>query len=210
MMSEGNNGGGDGPPEPHPLVVGLASKLGSQNVKDAIEKAIKAARAADPEDAVGYGAAPAVNPLVRPKRFLAASDLGDFGVAPGAKLFRSFPGYLGGSVDDPLRRDSSKWQVLFLDVNLQQWLIVKSEDILYFDRVQDPTAACGLRDFVWVPEDALIGRGGPANDPDAVVRSGAFSRAGDLATALRGDTNAPRSGLMVDSLTPLCCGRYSR
>jgi len=202
----------DKPPEPHPLVVGLALALGKDEVKRAIERATTAARAAGPAGALGYGGAPAVNPLVRPTRFLSADDLGDFGVAPAdAKLFRSFSGYFGGAIKDPLQRPKLRWQVLFLDLHLQHWLIVESKDILYFDRVRDDTAACGLRDYLWVGEDALIGRGGAANSADAVVRSGAFSRAGDLALSLPGDTRGRRRGLMVDAETPFpSCGRYSR
>ena len=197
--------------EPHPLVVGLAEKLGTAGMKTAIKRATTAAGRPGAIGPLGGAAARAVNPQVRPPRFLAPFELADFGAAPASgNRFRSFAGYLGGSVADPLGSSTFRWQLLFIDTNLHSWLIVRTTDILYFDRVQDDTAAGGLRDYVWVGEDALIGRGDPANSAAAVVRSGAFSRAGDLATSLRGDTNTRRSGLMVDSMTPVCCGRYSQ
>jgi len=185
--------------EPHPLVVGLAEKLADPKVKTAIKTA-KAAVAAALD-----GAPAPPGPT--------AKDLEDFGAAPNrVDLIKSFAGYLGGSVKDPIDPKADyRWQLLFLDMNLSSWLIFRSKDIVYFDRVRDESAAGGVRDHLWVGSDALVGRGDTASSAAAIVRGGSFSRAGDVATSMRGDTNARRGGLLFDGGTsPPCCGGNSR
>lgn len=185
------------PITPHPLVIGLFQSLGKGDIKAAIAAQAKAATA-------------------KAVTLPSAATLGDFGVSPTrADRFTCFPGYFGGAVNDPNKDTDNNgnllvWQVLFLDWSLHRWLLLRLPDIEWFDRVTDDTAAAGERDYVWVAPESLVGRGDSATSAAAVVRGGAFSRAGDLASSLRGDTNTGR-GNLFESLDPYGgCGRYSR
>lgn len=101
------------------------------------------------------------------------------------------------------------WQVLFLTFDLSDWLLIRDEDIAYSCRVQDRTAPDGLRDYVWVRRDALIARGDSTKSPESLFLSGAFTRAGDFQTSLRGDTNSS-TGLACELTTPGTCGLNTR
>jgi hypothetical protein len=167
--------------EAHPLVIGLLETLADDKLQIAIKNA---------------------GPI-------GIEEVGDFGARASGAQIRAFAGYLGGLVKDP-KVSPDSWRVLFTDIDLANWLLFKDDDILHSERLDDEMAAGGKRDYVWVKSDALVCRGDPSSDAKAVVLSGSFTRAGDLATSLRGDTSARRGGLLLDATTPVCCGGNSR
>jgi hypothetical protein len=119
----------------------------------------------------------------------------------------SFAGYLGGTVE----REDKQWRLLYLDSQLQTWLLVRDVDILYHEQVKDDTAALEKRDVIWVKADASVGRGSGPQSVESRFLTGEFTKAGDFDTAPGGGTMAAATGLFCEARTPFCCwGRRSR
>jgi hypothetical protein len=133
----------------------------------------------------------------------------DFGAAASSAALQLFTGYLGGKWRHENHEDW--WRILFVDSVMRNWIMVKSDDILYSQRVDDDKAAFGSRDYLWVAADAHVGRGGAAASPESLFVSGTFTRAGDFSASLRGDTwsGSNDGGLLDEATTPSCCGSNS-
>jgi hypothetical protein len=178
----------------HPLVVGLAMGLSDSAVQSAIT-------------AMQTGATPSfAGPTGAPE--LAPGAVRDFGTQVNSPELRTLSGYLGGEVPDP--GGGPAWQIMFVDSSLAGWLIVRTNEILYSNRVKDHTAAGGERDYIWLTVDTMVGRGDSSSSAQAVFLSGAFTRAGDFPTSPRGDTFPRGGGLLFDAITPGCCTGNSR
>jgi hypothetical protein len=116
-------------------------------------------------------------------------------------------GFLGGTVDDKPR---GTWRVLYLDVKLRTWLIVRPADILCYHRLKDDNVPYKKRDAIWVKGDAPLTRGElrvNAKDIEARFLSGQFTRAQDLGVSVRGGTFTASTGIFCDATTPYCCTR---
>jgi hypothetical protein len=172
---------------PHPIVVSLAETLGSDKVKVVLGG----------RKPLGAPAPDAALEDVLP------TQIGDFGTLAGSPEIKCITGYIGGQCTYP--SSSIWWQILFLDANLRNWIIVDRQQILYSDRRDDREAAAGKRDFIWVKADTLIAHGDPQTDPKNLFLTGAFTRAGDYETSVRGDTHSSASGLICDAITPGGC-----
>jgi hypothetical protein len=213
----------------HPLVVGVAQGLQNAAVVGALQAAAGQAPAAGAPRVVlragtgqwlggaapaasapGVVSASALDAAMPPGRayfgLVATRSVGQFGVAAASDRVRLFAGYLGGSFAEG--NPAVNWQVLFLDASLSTWLVVRSDDIIYSDRVKDRTAAAGLRDYLWLRSDADIARGDHSDSPDALFLRGDFTRAGDFGPSMRGDTYSG-GGLLEEALTPGCCTAHS-
>ncbi len=119
----------------------------------------------------------------------------------------SFAGYLGGTVG----REGKQWRLLYLDSQLQTWLLVREVDILYHEQVKDDTAALEKRDVIWVKADASVGRGSGPQSVESRFLTGEFTKAGDFDTAPGGGTTAAATGIFCEARTPFCCwGRRTR
>jgi hypothetical protein len=128
-------------------------------------------------------------------------DVKDFGAAQGSVELRSFTGYLGGR----WTRGTKEWQLLFVDSNLRDWIMMRADQIVYWQRVDDNKAACGKRDYIWLQTDAQVGRGSTLTYPEALFINGGFTAAGDFAASMRGDTWSSDNSLFGEATTPGCC-----
>ena len=80
-------------------------------------------------------------------------------------------GYLGGTISGPPPGRTGDWRILYLDSQLQNWLLIPDEDIFVFSRVWNEDAAFNLRDVIWVDRDALTTSGGAPPRPEAQART---------------------------------------
>jgi hypothetical protein len=215
--------GPSGPPKappfwwltPHPLVLGLAATvIEDLDVKEAHRLARKARR-------LRYGLqttrttkddadkrAPNRN-LVDPAD--AATFLGAvtrFTDRRDKVQLVKFAGYLA----DFIKGDGFDWQVLFLDDVAETYLLIRREDIKFHDRVDDKTAAFGLRDVLWVLGEGLVVSGGRLDSVPGRFTTGSYMRAGDFRTSMSGggaQAGVSDMGPLCTAFTPCCCGRYS-
>jgi hypothetical protein len=125
-----------------------------------------------------------------------------YGTTPSDPPLTCFTGYLG----EPLVRGDKTWRLLFVDVHLSEWLLFDEADAVMNYRAKDPKAIGGALDYVWVKSEAAVGAGNASNPPETIFLTGAFTRAGDFASSLRGDTYSSPSGLICDAVTPGGCG----
>lgn len=182
---------------PHPLVTALAHGLGG-TVKEL-------ARAAE-----GFKNAQEAGGEVEEK---AARTLADaLAKQPDLPELMNFAGFLGGVLDDTEGETKSSWQLLYLDVKLLTWLLIRRDDILLSLRVGADTATLETRDVVWLRTDASLSQGsGPIqpNELQARFLRGDFTRAADFAASLSdGPASAPTGPFCAP--TPQCCGRPTR
>jgi hypothetical protein len=119
-----------------------------------------------------------------------------------------FAGFLGGVVPDPGGRE---WQLLYLDLELNNWLLVEPEGILAADHIVDHGVPFGQqRDVIWVKADAAVGRGSASQSVDAQFLTGEFTRAGDFEVPPAGGASAAATGIFCQARTVGCCYGRSR
>lgn len=175
--------------DPHPIVVGVAkafkkSSPGLTLAFDALTAAVAGSQ--DPADTRRRVA----------QRFAELPDRPDLLV---------FAGFLGGQVTK-----DGNWQLLWLDVRLQSWLLVREEDIVYHERIADPAGPKHGRDYIWVKSTAGIRRGAGSQSKEARFLVGDFTSAGDFAASSKGGTFSAATGLLCEATTPGCCTGINR
>jgi hypothetical protein len=117
---------------------------------------------------------------------------------------RSFVGYLGQTF---LRGLGSRWTQLYLDWNLETWLIIETSGIVARETIPRAagSGAPGPRDVIWVLADAAVGRGRRALSLEGAFLSGNFTRAGDFEASPGGGTLAASTGVFCEGRSPGCC-----
>jgi len=119
-------------------------------------------------------------------------------------------GYLADRVTDPGNPAGTPWQVIYADEALETYVLVRSVDIQFHDRVDDKTAAFGLRDVLWVLADAPLLRGERTESVVSRIAGGAFTRARDFRASVSGGTlQGSSEGPLCTEVTPCCCKRLS-
>jgi hypothetical protein len=199
---------GPDPLPAHPLVVGLTASTGmgadalsasdlahsATDVAASITQAVAAAAQA--------AAAQAANAQPAPQQTPGHAQLKKFSVSSGRSPFTIVAGYLGGGVNG-----SPAGQVLFLDAQLSKWLLVQIKDISLFSRVRDDSAAFGLRDILWLKSDVRVVPGDASDSVEQSYLSGPFTRADQVPTTVTGGTFPLTGGLLMEAITPNCCGK---
>jgi hypothetical protein len=198
----------------NPLVERLARQLGSKELKDQIEAVdaveVEAVDAPTEDDEGGEaGKRPVqLHTAVETDATEAPTTLpdvvGDFGVGADTTQTKLLVGRLGGRCQYP--PDARWWRVLFLDVDVNRWILVLEDDIKDHQIVKDPRIPGGAIDYMWVKADTPVGPGDLKTDPRNLFLTGGFTRAGDFDTSVRGDTYSPASGLICEAITPGGCG----
>jgi hypothetical protein len=119
-----------------------------------------------------------------------------------------FAGFLGGVVSEPGGRD---WQVLYLDLELNNWLLVESGGIIADAQVADHGVPLKQeRDVIWVKADAAVGRGSASQSVEAQFLTGEFTRAGDFEVPAAGGTSTAATGMFCPRTVGCCYGARSR
>jgi hypothetical protein len=118
-----------------------------------------------------------------------------------------FAGFLGGVVQEPSGRN---WQLLYLDLELNDWLLIEEDGVLAEDEVVDDGVPFNQRrDVIWVKADAAVGRGSASQSAQAQFLTGDFTRAGDFEAPAAGGTLAAATGVFCNARTAGCCRRKS-
>jgi hypothetical protein len=189
---------------PHPLVTSVALKLAQKNVgtlqADADPLLKKVAGTNKAITAATYSSA-----IQKAKSSTHASEKDKLATAfanqanlPGLSLFA---GFLGGPVD----HENMTWRLLYLDSQLDSWMLVPEDAILVYQQLTDENAPSGVRDVLWVDSTANLVRGSGARTNDGRFLVGELTRAGDFAASTGGGTFSAASGLLCEATTPGCC-----
>jgi len=127
-----------------------------------------------------------------------------------------FAGFLGEVVPQPGGTTSSygtplrNWQVLYLNLELTDWLLVEDEGILAQDSITDDAVPFNQkRDVIWVRADASVGRGSGSQSVESQFLTGAFTRAADFDSPPTGGTFGATTGVFCEARTLSCCHRKS-
>jgi len=143
-----------------------------------------------------------------PARDLAAGSSGALAFASDVPDTIMFAGFLGESFQRP---GGGEWQVLYLDLELTDWLLVENIGIVDEDQIVDDAVPYNQRrDVIWVRADAAVGRGHGSQSVEAQFLTGDFTRAGDFEAPPTGGTLAAATGVFCEARTPSCCRRMSR
>ena len=127
-----------------------------------------------------------------------------------------FAGFRGPVVEHPGR---GEWRLLYLDLELRDWLLIETTGILAQGKVKDETVPTEIlaqgkveetvgeqsRDVFWVKADTAVGRGDASQAVQAQFLTGRFTRAGDFEAPLSGGTLAAATGVFCEARTPSCC-----
>ena len=115
-----------------------------------------------------------------------------------------FAGFRGPVVTHP---NGSEWLVLYLDLELRDWLLIEVTGIVARSTVKDEKVPFEeeSRDVFWVKADAAVGRGDASQAAQAHFLTGKFTRAGDFEAPLSGGTLAAATGVFCEARTPSCC-----
>jgi hypothetical protein len=178
-----------------------ASKAATAAANDAAQHAAKDAKPLEQRATVMKEAADAT------PEGIGAEDYDALGAARGGSPYILIAGYLGGCVNDPGDDASSVMQILYLDEALSAWLLVPLDDVEIFSRVEDRSAAFGLRDVLWLKSDIRVVRGDTADSVQRAYLNGPFVRVEELTMTIAGGTFPRADGLLRRALTPGCCGK---
>jgi hypothetical protein len=119
-----------------------------------------------------------------------------------------FLGFRGGTVKQP---GGSDYRMVYLDVGLQDWLLVEDGGIRDYADVEDKTVPGQTRQMLWVDVNAAVGRGHGPQSAEARFLTGEFTRAGDFEAPVAGGTaDGARTGVFCEARTPTCCRYPSR
>jgi hypothetical protein len=121
---------------------------------------------------------------------------------------RLFAGFLGAPVINP--NDGTQWRLVYVDPRLYSWLLVPDNDVVAWERVNDPTAPSGKRDMLWINDTAQLVYGSGFGPTARRFLTGDLTRAADFAPQTRGGTFSAASGIVCDATTPNCLCFSSR
>lgn len=121
----------------------------------------------------------------------------------------TFVGFVDGYVTAPWA-SNAEWLLMYLDSQLQQWLLVEASGIQDSDKIVNDVAPAAERDVIWVRRNAAVGRGTGTQSDEARFLTGEFTQAGDFAAAPGGGTMAASTGEFCGGGTALCCRRPSQ
>lgn len=121
----------------------------------------------------------------------------------------TFVGFVDGYVTAPWG-STADWLLMYLDSQLQQWLLVEGSGIQESDRIVNDIAPSQERDVIWVRRNAAVGWGRGTQSDEARFLTGEFTQAGDFAAAPGGGTMAATTGEFCGAGTALCCRRPSQ
>jgi hypothetical protein len=188
---------------PHPLVTSVALKLAQKNfgtLQADADPLLKKVAGGNAITAATYSDA-----IKKAKSSTHASEKDDLATAfanqanlPGLSLFA---GFLGGPVD----HENMTWRLLYLDSQLDSWMLVPEDAILVNQQLTDENAPSGVRDVLWVDSTANLLRGSGARTNDGRFLVGELTRAGDFAASTSGGTFSAATGLLCEATTPGCC-----
>jgi hypothetical protein len=197
---------------PHPLVIGAAaarmqdmnafaaSDLAGAAASRPVPEAAKRERPTGGETASEGDGGAAIEDFIE-------DQVDKFSAERGRQPYQLVAGYLGGCRQD---MDRPPAQVLFLDSKLAKWLLVQLDEIVLFNRVNSDSAAFGVLDVLWLKPDARVVAG---DESDVVAQSyltGPFVRADQLGATVSGGTYPRQGGLLMEAVTPGCCGKTRR
>jgi hypothetical protein len=132
---------------------------------------------------------------------------GEEGAGPAPPDWRSFVGYFGGEIEYRNRM----WTRLYLDLDLQSWLIIESAGVLQREDVHNEPGVAPGRVVLWVRPDAAVGRGKRSLSVEGEFLTGEFTRAGDFDLGTAAGTPAAATGVFCDARSVGCCmGRTNR
>ncbi len=136
----------------------------------------------------------------------------------GLPALVTFAGYLGATLqkDDKVRPVVGSpyrglWSVLYLDTRLWNWLLVRTDGIVFRDAIFDEKAPCKQRDVLWVTADTAVGLGDGSLAVEAQFLTGTFTQAGDFDDRpAGGGTLTAATGVFCEASSFGCCLRKSR
>jgi hypothetical protein len=144
--------------------------------------------------ATGSGAAPAAGTTASSTAATSTSQL------------VTFTGYLGDKIRWP---SGEEWRLLYLDLQMDAWLLIEESGIVEADDVRDDTSPTGRCDLIWVKADAAVGVGRGSQSDEARFLTGQFTRAGDSDASWNGGTHTASTGVFCGASTVSCCRRIS-
>ena len=175
--------------QPHPLIVGLATRLVREKKPGATKSDLRAlvsevrgGRIQDKEEAAN-----------------------EFASTPQLPELAIFIGFLGGTI----KRDEKTWRLLYQDPKALTWLLVEDDEIVWWDTVEDKSSPSGRRDVLWVKKESTVAGGvGPESAEGQFLR-GKFTSAGDLHASMVDASPAPADSGILCVPTPDCyCSPY--
>ena len=127
--------------------------------------------------------------------------------APNAGLTPQTGGASSGISARTFNHGGNDWSVLYLDWDLETWLVIETIGIVGRERITSAagSGAPALRDVVWVLADAAVGHGSRSLSVEGAFLCGNFTRAGDFEPSPTGGTLAASTGVFCEARSPGCC-----
>ena len=121
-----------------------------------------------------------------------------------------FTGFLG----KPITANAVDWCVLYLDWELETWLLIERSGVVTRKRLTPEEGAPGPQDALWVKADTAVGSGtGTPLSITALFLMGGFTRASAFEVEpLLGGTGAAAGGGygLAGQSPPRCCNKTNR
>jgi hypothetical protein len=129
--------------------------------------------------------------------------------AHSPQLF-TFTGFLEPTLIPQPGREAKTWQLMYLDLQMTNWLLVENDGIVDRNTVQDEKVPGGTRDVIWTAADAAVGIGRGSQSVEARFLTGEFTRAADFLASPSGGTAAAATGVFCEAQSVGCCRPSSR
>lgn len=135
--------------------------------------------------------------------------VGQFAAAANVPELFTFAGFLGPIVAQPGVADS-QWQVMYLDLQLKNWLLVEQAGVITKNTVVEDKVPDRKMDVLWVTADTAVGVGSGSQSLEAQFLTGDFTRAADFRASVSGGTLAAATGVFCDAQSIGCCRPTNR
>jgi hypothetical protein len=116
-----------------------------------------------------------------------------------------FAGFVGGAPIQQPGVPTKLWQLVYLDLQLRNWLLLENDAIVYTEVITDSKVPGGERDVYWVSGDAAVGIGKGSQSLEAQFLTGEFTRAADFRASPAGGTLAAATGVFCEAESIGCC-----